>query len=64
VCVPERARAEFVTLLNQALAIDADADPDRRLETLIMQRRARWLLARSDELFLPEPASPAAETPP
>lgn len=64
VCVPERARAEFATLLHQALAIDADADPDRRLETLIMQRRARWLLARSDELFLPEPAPPAAETPP
>jgi predicted anti-sigma-YlaC factor YlaD len=64
VCVPERARTEFSRLLNTALAIDANADPAHRLETLIMQRRASWLLARVDELFLPDHAPLAmASTP-
>jgi len=34
------------------LAINVDEKPEWRLVNLIMQRRARWLLARSDELFL------------
>lgn len=45
--------AEFRRLLLQALAIKVDADPPDRLENLIEQRRARWLLGRMDELFLP-----------
>lgn len=45
-------RAEFEKLLQQALAIDPDADPDNRLVTLIMQKRARLLLAHLDDLFL------------
>ena len=44
--------AEFRRLLEQALAIDADADPPDRLINLVAQRRARWLLGRMDELFL------------
>jgi predicted anti-sigma-YlaC factor YlaD len=44
---------EFEALLKRALAIDADADPAHRLVNLIMQRRARWLLAQKDDLFLP-----------
>jgi len=44
--------AEFRRLLEQALAIDADADPPDRLANLVAQRRARWLLSRMDELFL------------
>ncbi len=43
---------EFRRLLEQALAINADADPPDRLANLIAQRRARWLLSRMDELFL------------
>lgn len=43
---------EFKSLLNRALAIDPDAKPEWRLTNLIMQRRARWLLARVDDLFL------------
>jgi predicted anti-sigma-YlaC factor YlaD len=54
VCVGERARSEFLELLGQALAIDADRYPDLRLENLIMQRRARWLRDHVDDLFLPE----------
>ena len=53
VCVQQQDRAQFQTLLNQALAIDVNARPEFRLVNLVMQRRARWLLGRIDELFLP-----------
>ena len=53
VAIPRGQRAEFETLLKQALAIDPDAHPEWRLVNLIMQRRARWLLGRIDDLFLP-----------
>jgi predicted anti-sigma-YlaC factor YlaD len=49
---PKQDRREFEALLGRALAIDADAKPEFRLANLIMQRRARWLLSRTDELFL------------
>lgn len=52
VSVQKQDRAEFQSLLNRALAINPDARPEWRLENLLMQRRARWLLARSDELFV------------
>lgn len=45
---------EFESLLNQALAINPDAKPDKRLLNTVMQRRARWLLSRKSELFLIE----------
>jgi predicted anti-sigma-YlaC factor YlaD len=45
---------EFDSLLQRALAIDADAHPESRLQNLVLQRRARWLLSRKSELFLPE----------
>jgi hypothetical protein len=48
-------RAEFSKLLEQALAIDPEQDPSRRLITIVTQRRARVLLDRIDDLFL-EPA--------
>ena len=51
VCVSQQNRAEFESLLNRALAIDPNAKPEWRLANLIMQRRARWLLARTDQLF-------------
>jgi predicted anti-sigma-YlaC factor YlaD len=52
VSVQKQDRAEFQSLLNRALAIDPDARPEWRLENLIMQRRARWLLGQVDELFV------------
>jgi predicted anti-sigma-YlaC factor YlaD len=55
VSIGAQDRAEFVRLLEQALAIDPDAHPPIRLANLITQRRARHLLARVDELFA-EPA--------
>lgn len=48
-------RAEFAALLEQALAIDPEHDPDHRLTTLIAQRRARLLLNRIDDFFLAPP---------
>jgi predicted anti-sigma-YlaC factor YlaD len=44
-------RAEFERLLRQALAIDVNVRPQWRLANVIMQRRARWLLSRTEELF-------------
>ena len=59
VAVQKQDRAQFTSLLNRALAIDADAAPEQRLSNLLSQRRARWLLGRMDELFLnPVPAVP------
>src|SRR6266699_3927333 len=43
---------EFESLLNQALAMNPDANPNTRLVNIVMQRRARWLLSRKSELFL------------
>ena len=54
VSVSRQDRREFETLLGQALAIDPDASPEWRLANLVMQRRARWLLGRTDQLFLDE----------
>ncbi len=45
-------RAEFESLLNQALAFDVDTAPDQRLANLIAQRRAVLLLSQIDNLFL------------
>lgn len=52
VCVRQQDRAQFESLLYQALAIDPDARPEWRLVNLVLQTRARRLLARTDELFL------------
>ena len=43
---------EFQRLLEQGLAVDADGRAEWRLANHVMQRRARWLLARSDSYFL------------
>jgi predicted anti-sigma-YlaC factor YlaD len=51
VAVPQQDRVRFQQLLEQALAVDVDARPQYRLANLLMQRRARWLLARTDELI-------------
>ena len=51
VSVQTQDRAEFESLLKRALAVDPDARPAWRLQNLIVQRRARWLLAREEYLF-------------
>jgi len=52
VLIKQRDREQFTALLERALAINPDAQPETRLANLVLQRRARWLLARTDELFL------------
>jgi predicted anti-sigma-YlaC factor YlaD len=62
VCVQTQDLKEFESLLHQALAINPDLKPEWRLANLVMQRRAKWLLSRTDQLFLR--AGPSAGTPP
>ncbi len=52
VSVGKQDRKEFQALLTRTLEINVDARPESRLANLVMQRRARWLLRRVDELFL------------
>jgi len=60
VCVQQQDQKQFETLLKQALAIYPDKHAEWRLVNLIMQRRAKWLLGRIDELFLNRETSPRA----
>ncbi len=52
VSVREQNRQEFVALLEQALAVDLEGDPEGRLANVIQQDHARWLLDQADDLFL------------
>ena len=61
VSVQKQDLKEFESLLHRALAINPDIKPEFRLANLVMQRRAKWLLARTDQLFLQ--ASPAQPKP-
>ena len=51
VAIEKQDKELFISLLNQALAIDLDARPDWRLSNTIYQRRAKWLLTRLDWYF-------------
>jgi predicted anti-sigma-YlaC factor YlaD len=61
VALPRQDRAEFERLLHEALAVDVDADPSRRLANIVAQRRAAFLKDRIDDLFLPEEEGEGAE---
>ncbi len=52
VAVREQNREEFEALLHRALAIDPDERPEWRMNNLVSQRRARWLLGRTDRLIM------------
>jgi predicted anti-sigma-YlaC factor YlaD len=52
VSVLTQNRREFRELLEKALAVDPNADPNMRLATLVVQQQARDLLKREDDLFL------------
>ena len=52
VCVQKQDLKQFDALLKRALAINPDDYRETRLANLVQQRRARWLLARREELFL------------
>lgn len=50
--VGRQDKREFEDLLRQALAVDTSRPTDYRLANVLAQKRARWLLARVDELFI------------
>jgi len=52
VTIRNQDHAEFVTLLNAALAIDPDEMPSLRLANILAQRRARKLLDSASDYFL------------
>lgn len=49
--VASQRRDEFRAVLEKVLAADAGASPDDRLANTVAQRRARLLLAHTDDLF-------------
>ena len=51
VAVARGDRREFESLLGQALLVDKEAAPQWRLANEFFQRRASWLLARTDHYF-------------
>jgi len=50
--LPKQNKTHFVEMLKQVLNVDAEADPDATLVTLLNQERARWYLAQLDDLFI------------
>jgi predicted anti-sigma-YlaC factor YlaD len=52
ISVARQDRKEFEDLLRKALAVDPDAEPPLRLSNLVYQQRARWLMGRTDDLFV------------
>ena len=52
VSVPTQNAAEFHTLIQKALSVDPNADPQTRLVNLLAHRRAHWLAARADDLII------------
>jgi predicted anti-sigma-YlaC factor YlaD len=51
VTVDAQNKKEFTRLLEQVLAFDVDSAPENRLVNVLAQRRARWLMSRTSELF-------------
>ena len=62
VLLPQQKREAFVALLQKALAVDVDRELPLRLENILAQQYARYLLDHLDALFLsdkePEDAPP------
>jgi predicted anti-sigma-YlaC factor YlaD len=52
VALPKQDKAEFRHSLEEALSINSDARPEWRLANVVMQRKARWLLSKTDGLFV------------
>lgn len=55
--IPAQNRAEFDSLLSRALSVDLAATPASRLQNILAQRRAHWLLAHADDYFIDESAT-------
>ncbi len=51
VLVAQKDKTAFQSMLRQALRLDINKSPENRELNLAEQRRARWLLSRTDKLF-------------
>ena len=51
VLVAQKDKTGFQTMLRQSLKVDINKSPENRQLNLAEQRRARWLLSRTDKLF-------------
>jgi len=51
VAVARKDKSGFQAVLNQALRIDVELTPEHRELNVVLQRRARWLLGRTEKLF-------------
>lgn len=51
ICTLEQDRSEFLSMLDRALEVDINADPELKLANIIAQQRAVWLKERVDDLF-------------
>jgi tetratricopeptide (TPR) repeat protein len=58
VSVMQQDRAEFRRLLERALQFDPNQDPSQRLETIVLQRKAKSLLERESDFFLDDATAP------
>jgi hypothetical protein len=52
VAIPRQDRERFTGLMEQALAVDVNREPDQRLLNVIGQQHAQWYLENIDEFFL------------
>jgi predicted anti-sigma-YlaC factor YlaD len=52
VSVANQDTDEFRQLLAKAIAINPDDNPDNRLQILLSQEKARWLLDHIEDFFL------------
>jgi predicted anti-sigma-YlaC factor YlaD len=52
VALPAQNKDEFVALMNQVLKVRAEENPDSNLAILLNQKKARWLLAHLEDLFI------------
>lgn len=50
--IPAQDKDAFIANLEAALAIDPDTNPAGRLQTIISQKKAQWLLDTIDDYFL------------
>ena len=57
VSIPNQDYPEFKTLIDAALAINVEDSPPNRLVNILAQRKAAWLLAHREDLFLDVPAN-------
>lgn len=52
VSIKNQNKEEYISLLNEALAVNPDAIPDIRLLNIIIQRKAKWYLEHIDDYFI------------